>query len=73
MMKHANDQHVKGISFASRPRMSTIGRQSKSLFLLVAVGLCLAGEACTLPEDDIECGTPELPCESIVIDDVLEG
>ena len=43
-----------------------------SRVLLFCLALGTLGTACTENGDDIECGTPEWPCDQIVTDDMVE-
>jgi hypothetical protein len=56
-------------------RREAIWRKTGSmLLLLLGLTVSLTGTACTENDDDIDCGTPEWPCEeeAVVTDDSLE-
>lgn len=50
--------------------VNSLGKLSRIVLLSLALGTLTV--SCTEGEDDIQCGTPEFPCDSIVTDDMIE-
>ena len=74
MQVQVNDRRPE-VQLTTRKREASLKSRGRRLLLLMGLLLSLAGTACTEnDDDDLQCGTPEWPCDDdgIVTDDSLE-
>lgn len=74
MKVQVNDRQQQVLPTVGRNRLTRLSNAGKRTLFLLGLLLSLAGTACTENEDDVQCGTPEWPCDDdgIVTDDSLE-